>query len=306
MDLRNARLESQTYMDAVAAQAGRLGQMQGAMTQMRGIAQAVRDIALSAAGGNNRLAGEQVDTAARDALETLTGFLNASQSGRFLFAGTAMDVKPFVDPSEPGPSGIAPFDAVADLVAGFGPIATAADVDALLDGPDGLAALFADTKDADADTVPDADTYSTSFYRGSAAPVRGRAGPEQEVAYGVTGADPAFRDLLMGLHALAALRLEDMPEAAYLHAADRGWRLVDRGIQGLLKLQGDMGVQEEALSRAQLQHETEIAILETRIVRMEEADPFDTSVRLSTLQSQLEATFAMTSRIARLSLVNYL
>ena len=47
-------------------------------------------------------------------------------------------------------------------------------------------------------------------------------------------------------------------------------------------------------------------LIATQVVRLEEADPYETSLRLNTLQTQLEASLSVTARISRLSLVDFL
>jgi flagellar hook-associated protein 3 FlgL len=53
-------------------------------------------------------------------------------------------------------------------------------------------------------------------------------------------------------------------------------------------------------------HESTIAQLNTQIANLEAADPYETSMRFSELQNQLDATFSITARLSQLRLTNYL
>jgi flagellar hook-associated protein 3 FlgL len=52
--------------------------------------------------------------------------------------------------------------------------------------------------------------------------------------------------------------------------------------------------------------EAQISILTTQINNLEVVDPFDASLRVTTLATQLETAYALTARLQNLRLVNYL
>jgi flagellar hook-associated protein 3 FlgL len=54
------------------------------------------------------------------------------------------------------------------------------------------------------------------------------------------------------------------------------------------------------------QHEAAITQLNNQIAKLESADPYQTALRLSQLQTQLEATFSITARMNELSLTKFL
>ena len=50
----------------------------------------------------------------------------------------------------------------------------------------------------------------------------------------------------------------------------------------------------------------QIDIIATHIGALEAVDPYEASTRVSTLMTQIETSYALTARIQRLSLLNYL
>jgi flagellar hook-associated protein 3 FlgL len=52
--------------------------------------------------------------------------------------------------------------------------------------------------------------------------------------------------------------------------------------------------------------ESRSSLLESAIARTEGVDPYEAVMRLNTLTNQLEASYSVTSRISKLSLVNYI
>ena len=57
-----------------------------------------------------------------------------------------------------------------------------------------------------------------------------------------------------------------------------------------------------ATDKLRLQHD----IFNQQIVNMEKVDPAEASVRVNTLQNQLETALSLTSRLQKISLINYL
>ena len=88
--------------------------------------------------------------------------------------------------------------------------------------------------------------------------------------------------------------------------AERGWQQLTSALDQLVEKQGVLGLEEEAVDRAGRQFDTQSTLISSQIVNLEEADPYETSLRLNTLQTQLEASFSVTSRISQLSLVNFM
>lgn len=300
VDLRNARNEIVEFQTSIQTQASRLTTMQKAVEEVRAAVTKVRDLALGVSGSGSGPAAGAIDEAARDALQVVQSMLNTSQSGRFLFAGTRFDQKPVQPQDEVGPSGLSPAQAVAQTISGFPALTDAASVDAMIDGPGGLSAMFNDVDPTDP------ASFSNTFFHGSTTYVVGRAGNEMPVTYRVTAGDQAIRDLMQGLYMLAAVPDDSVPTGAYKRVAERGWQQLTGALDQLVEMQGVLGLEEEAVDRAERQYEVQKTLVSTQIVRLEEADPQETALRLNTLQTQLEASFAVTSRISTLSLVNFL
>lgn len=300
LDLRNVRNELDQFQTAMASQASRMATMQDALTAVRDATTKVRDLALTASGGTSETTAGVIDDAAKDALRTVTNMLNSSMSGRFLFGGTRFDVQPIQAANEVAPSGLSPNGAVQQVLTAFGPLTSAADVDAMIDGPNGLSALFDDTR------VPAAGNFSNTFFHGSTTPVVARAEGSVTVTYGATAGDQAVRDLLKGLHLLNAVPSDSVPDAAYNRLAERAWGLINGASEQLTETQSILGLEEQTIQRTADRLEVEQTLVSTQIVKLEEADPYDATLRLDVLRNQLEATFAVTSNLGKLSLVNYL
>lgn len=219
----------------------------------------------------------------RDALagfETVVGALNVQVAGQALFSGKVSDQLPLPDAAQ----FLAELQGVA---AGEITMAGLRDkVDAWFDDPAGFAAL----------------------YRGGdpTAPIAVSAA--EEVALSATALDPAIRDSLKGF-ALAALAQEGMSgldaTGRQALAVEAGRRLATTE-QGRADLRAGLGLAQARIEAATTRNSAERMSLEMACATMIEADPYTTATDLSAAQTRLETIYAITSRMAGLSLVNYL
>jgi len=117
--------------------------------------------------------------------------------------------------------------------------------------------------------------------------------------------EEAIRDTLRGL-ALTALSgdatgIEE--KRSFLSAANGA---LGDAIEGTIDLQSRLGVREERLATAQSAYQGEIASLGIAMNGLTGRDQAEAASEMRVLESQLEAAYLTTSRIASLSLTNFL
>lgn len=236
---------------------------------------------LSAASAGNHAMTRNLAASAADRLGSALGALNTRVGDRTLFAGVATD----------GPAVISAgtlLGVLDGLVAGQ---TTAAGVEGI------VTAWFADP-----------GGYAATVYLGGpgAGPVA--VSPEDSVALDLTAEDPVIRETIMGL-ALAAL--VDRPGGLALPAeqqvlARRAGELMLGGETRRADLAARIGLAEGRIGGAVERNRAESSALETARVDLLSADPYETAARLQAAESQLEALYTVTARLARLSLVDFL
>jgi flagellar hook-associated protein 3 FlgL len=127
-----------------------------------------------------------------------------------------------------------------------------------------------------------------------------------QVDYGVRADDPAIRQVLEGLYMLASVAPGSVPDEAYAAWQDTAiTRLVD-GYQAVVDLSAQLGFKEAMINDAITRHQATMAQLNNQVADLEAADPYETAMRLSQLQTQLEATFSITARMNELTLTKFL
>lgn len=259
--------------------------VQSALETSQDLASDLAPSLLSAAtGGSPTL----VDTTAGDAKQkfaTVVSALNTRVADRYLLSGTATDLKP-----------ISGADAILAALA----TATAGQTTA-----SGVAAAVAAWFDA----PTGGGGYLDTVYGGAStalAPLQ--IGPGEEATLDLTAADPAIRDLLEGL-ALGALVADgilpgDQTGRALLLKTS-GEALIASG-NDMAALRARIGTTEAQISDAATRNSAESSALDIARTGLIAADPYDTATALEAVQTQIETLYALTARLSRLSLTDYL
>ena len=296
---RDAHARTERYLDSGVTLTMRLDTMQLAMSAIRDTAEPLALETLAAVGREDVISLRNVQTSAAAALDGVLRQLNVTIAGRYLFGGALVDRPPMLGGT--GPAGV--IDAViADAATAAGGQIDIGDVP-------GLVAELDSVFD---DSHPDpARHYGTAFYQGSPGTEPDLVGQLDEhgrITYGVKADEAAFRDIMQGLHTLAAARYGDpaMTEAAHRAYATAAAERLQRGLGQLVDLAARTG-QNQALVAAN-QERLEIAkdLYNRQIVELERRDPYEAATILTTLEQQLEASYLITARMNELSLTSYL
>jgi flagellar hook-associated protein 3 FlgL len=224
-----------------------------------------------------------VRAAGRDAagsLDTAIARLNSRVEGGALFAGDASRS-----------SALAPASAlIADISAIFAAAPDSAQLEADLEF------YFNDPNGG----------FATNIYLGGTGDLYSiEIAPGERV--GVTArADAApFKDTLRGL-AVAAIAGSAPQSAKRDEALAAAGQLLSAASDGVTALRAGIGVEEKRTADARARLEAEETALAAAYNERTARDPFEAASRLTALEAQLEASYAMTARLSRLSLASYI
>jgi flagellar hook-associated protein 3 FlgL len=219
-------------------------------------------------------AGQRLDATIRT--------LNQRAGDRALFAGTATD----------GP-------ALADATTVLNAVEAAVLASGATDA-DGVATAISDW-------FSDPAGFATVAYRGGGALGPLRLSADETADLPMTAADPALRDTLMALSTAALLGrgiLSDPAEAATLAHRAGGDLLQSDSDRTLLAAR--IGLVESRVEAASTRNTAEATTLQMALTDLLSVDPYEAATRLEASQGQLETLFALTARLSRLSLVDFL
>lgn len=296
-DLSQALRGDWRALNAIEARLGLADAERLAIVEARGFATAAQDALGQVQDRSDALAAvmlgipfaptdatlDRAGAEARGAFEAVVGALNQKNADRAVFAGDAADSVP-----------LAPVAAMmADLEAAVSAETTAAGVVAAVE------AWF----------LAPGGGFETLGYSGSTAPLAPLAlGAGESAGFSVTAADPGLREMMAGF-AIGAL-LDgptlgaDTDERLALSRAAAERILSAR--EPLTDIRAAIGATEAKIARAEARAGAEATALDLARNDLVAADPLAAATRLETAQTQLETLFALTARVSRMSLVDFL
>ncbi|MBB1490252.1 flagellar hook protein [Paracoccus sp. MC1854] len=276
--LQDRLLSLQAHEQAAALARSEMDGLQGAMEAMQKLGAGLLPAGNMADATN---LGIRVMEARQD-FHSAARLLNVSVAGRHVLSGTAVDTPPLSGP--------------ADMLAG-----ARAQVAGLTDPAQIAAAL--DTWFA---APPGAGGFADAHFHGNTKAREVPVAPGETIRLEHNALDPAFRDLLKGL-ALGALATDlGLSGAQSAGLLDEAGRRVAAATTALTLQRADLGFQEAALERAAARSAAETTALSLARSDMLSADPYETATALNQAETGLQNLYALTSRLSRLSLTDYL
>jgi flagellar hook-associated protein 3 FlgL len=296
--------DQHTALQTAATSAGnQLDAIQGALTSMDSVVQAVAtatvNVASATGGGETAIA-----TQAQSAMSQVLGLLNTQYNGKALFAGDATGGLPMQAADAPNGPLAAGAGVLSAAVAAKGGPLSQSDISGLLTGPNGLASVFDDTNANPSARFSGAFYTATDDGKPSKVPISGG----QTVQYDIKGNQPAFRDLLKGLSMLSMLNApsSQLDDSAKTELLKQAGTVINQAQTELTAKQGELGVTQARLQNVVDMQTAAGKATTTQILGYEQADTYGDAEKLTSLQTQMQASYAITAQISQLSLVHYL
>lgn len=183
--------------------------------------------------------------------------------------------------------------------------------DAILDRLELLVSMVTGADEVEAlvnDWFADPSGFATEAYLGGAASAPVPIGTSGTARLEVTAADPKVRGTLAGLAMAALLQRGVLAESdvARTDLAKRAGEQLIGEQTSRTALAAELGIAEAAIADAAIEVGAGISATEIARAGLIAVDPYETATRLQSAQSQLETIYAITARLSRLSLVDYL
>lgn len=277
--------------------AERLDVTQNALGQMVERAQSMMATLL---GARNSSDGPAVAAAeARSTLGAMGELLNTSYSGVHVFAGINSEASPLADYFS-DPTSLAKQAVDADFLAAFGMAQNAAGVEAI------DATSMRTFLDGAFTSNFDSAAWTANWSSASSQVLTSRISVSMTVQTSVSSNDAPFRQLAEALTMIADLGVEGLNQSTFQVIADKSTELLGEAINGLTAAQSTLAVSQEGIRSANERMELQRQVLTGGLLDLEGVDSYEVATRATTLLTQLETSFAMTARIQRLTLANYL
>ncbi len=150
--------------------------------------------------------------------------------------------------------------------------------------------------------------FKATVYRGGDPLQPISVGPDQQAQIDVTALDPAIVSMIKGLAMASLLHRGALSgsDVARADLAKRAGESLASSQTSFAEMTARLGTTEAGIINAGIQNDSEKSALETARLGLLSVDPYETAAKLQEAQTQLETLFAITARMSRLSLVNFL
>lgn len=286
------RIESQMTTNSIAEQ--RLDSSEEALAQLADLSQNVLDSLVGLSDSSSTL--DVARASITSALDAFTDIANSSVSGEYLFSGTDSDVKPL--------------RAVTDENSLLS-IAVQDELDAFMGAPGSSASQMNSTqmKDflAQLEVKFNDDTFwSTNVSQASDANMTTRISATEVVDSSTNANSQGFRSFVFASVVSSKFLSGDVPEETRSVVSKSATASIGKAISGLNDQRSNIGLSTERVSKATQSLSDQKVIIETHLNELQGIDVYEASTKVTALQTLLEASYKLTSRIQQLSLVNYL
>jgi len=293
--------QTQTWQSAVAATnaiaTSRLDAGQSALSGMVKSAQDFQDQLVGSLGAG--AARATIGGSAQSALAELTNQINVEFSGVHLFGGDNGAAPPLADyyatAGSAGRQGVmAAFSAAFGVAPGDASVAsiTADQMSQFLDGA--FAAQFSDP------------SWTANWSGASSRNAAAQISSDETVEVGANANEKPFRQVAEAYVMVADLGGDRLNSATFQVVLDKAATLVGTAISGLAAIQSRLGISQQRVTSAGERLSVQGNIIANRLTHIERVDPYQATTAANGLITQLQASYAATAQIQKLSILNYL
>lgn len=248
-------------------------------------------------GARGALNGKELTrVASENTRGTMMDSISVSYAGVFIFSGKNPDTTPIAD-YKGGPAQAA-FDAAFQAEFGFAKtdpqseFITTPQMQAFIDGA--FADLFTDPN------------WSSTWSNVTAENIELRIDAFTTVDVSANANEQPFKDAMKAITLVYEMAGTDLASPVFQTVIDKALATLATATQGYGDIQSRIGFGQQAIDRNKERLLSQKSLLETAVTETESVSEYDAATRVNSLMAQLEASYTVTGRISRLSLLNYL
>jgi flagellar hook-associated protein 3 FlgL len=313
LDLRRDvnRIDSIILVNSIATQ--RLEASQAALDSMAKAAAEIQ-LVLTSNSSSAEPTLSTVRNTISNALNNFTSFANTSVNGEFLFSGINTDIKPVEDYNEPGNPLKAAYDLELDYfmanqvppVGSFTGLSKT-QVDEFLTVMEGKfngTSLTTSPPHAVADAGQ--DFWTTFGSNSSDINMSSRISQNEVIETSTNSNSIGMRSFFMTAITAMTFLVDSVDDQTREMVAHRSITSINLAISGVNQQQSKLGLSESRVSKANDALSAQKKIIDTHLIDIEGIDQYEVKTRLDMLLQQIEIAYSLTSRLQKMSLVNYL
>ena len=239
-----------------------------------------------------------LQAAAQSDLKSMTGSLNTTLNGSYIFAGTNTASQPVTDYYGTPAANQSAVNAA--FSSAFGMSQSSANVSTI------TGSAMQSFLDNQFSGLFQGASWATDWSSATDQTQTNLISTSQTEATSISANETAFKQLSQAYTMVANLGTSNLGTDAYQAVVTAAQKLLTSGINGLTNLQASVGNVQANVSSSSDQMSLQMNILSTQVSNLESVNPYEAATRVTDLQTQIETSYALTSQLHQLSLVNYL
>jgi flagellar hook-associated protein 3 FlgL len=297
VDLQHHAATLQTIQDNNTLATTRLSSTTTVLDALRTTASSFQS-ALTTASSSGGLT-TSLQTNASSALQSLTAALNTVVSGQYIFAGINTAVQPVTNyTTSPASANKTAVDNAFSTAFGFSQSSASAGTISASSMQSFLNGAFA--------SMFSATGFSTSWSSASNTAISSEISDSQTADTSVSANANAFRELAQAYTMVTEFGGTNFSSGASQAVVSTALGLVNSALNDLNTIESGVGITQNAITSANTAMSAQSDVLKTQMDALVGVDAYDLPTQISNLQTQLQASYEVTSRLQSLSLVNYL
>lgn len=272
----------------------RMNMVQSGMDQLNSLAENIVSTIGVTLGDDSQKAA--VKSATESALLEFTSVMNRQADGVYLFAGDNAQTKPIADYA--GSPLQASFDTAFQTYFGF-----------TKDSPATIGITEAQVNDfitTVAEPLFTGAGWTTNVSSASDNVQNARIEDGITMGVSVSANEEAFQQIAISTIIASEFYQTDIAGDALFAAGKYAVEKASTAISGLTKIQGQLGLTQERISRVNDGLVVQKNLFESFVVELDGVDAYEAAIEVNTLITQIEVSYSVTSRIQNLSLMQYL
>jgi flagellar hook-associated protein 3 FlgL len=244
-------------------------------------------------------AGSALQTLGQTNLQQLISLANTTAGGGYVFGGQNTQTAPLDDYyAQPSSTAKSAIDAAFQSYFGFSTSSasvgdiTASQMQGFLSGP--FAAQF------------ESPNWGSYWSNASSSNTSSQIAPDDVIETSTNANASGFQQLAQGYAMLSEFANVGLGSGAQAALASTASSLINNGVNSVTAAQSQLGLVQAQVTQANSAMSSQMTLLQTELGRTDNIDPAQIATELTTLSTQLETSYQLTSQIHNLNLAQYL
>jgi flagellar hook-associated protein 3 FlgL len=300
ISLQNENGLLQTYTTTNSAVATSLNTTKSALDTLRTNAQSALNNLTEWSGQTD--SGSQLKDLGASGLQSLIATANTSVNGQYVFGGINSGAPPLKDYfAAPNAAQTAIQSAFSSYLSGLAPPATPATVTAAQ-----LQTFIASPAFTGQFQEPAWSAATSNWSSASSTDITSNISPTETIASSTNANQTGFSQLAQAYTMLNEFTGTAINPAALQVVANQASSLIGQALNSLTTTEATIGSAQQRVTDANTHMSAQMNILQTQINSLDGADPYQTSLQVSSLTTQIQTAYSLTAQLQQLSLVKYL